>query len=149
MRAVLLRPGSPVAQLGRYAVGRPAAASIPARRVDHRDGDAEQRRDLGGDLLQPAAAQHDLDERPVGLLGAGEHRGLAVEDVGQHLVEDVVEADVVGQQDQREAQPVGLLDHLVGQPVQIAAELDRERREAALVQVGHEPAERLGVLRSG
>ncbi|GAA3099617.1 hypothetical protein GCM10020001_015310 [Nonomuraea salmonea] len=94
--------------------------------------------------MSPPPGQHDLDERPVRLLGAGEHGGLPVEYVGQHLVEDVVEADVVGQQDEREAEPVGLLDHLVGQLVDVAAELDGQRGQPPLVEVGDQPAERLG-----
>ena len=42
--------------------------------------------------VQPAAVEHDLDQRAVRLLRAGERGGLPVEHLGEHLVEDVVEA---------------------------------------------------------
>lgn len=132
-----------VAQRGHVLDG-PGRGQHVAHPVQHGHPHAQQPGDLGRHLAQPAPGEHDLDQRPVRLLRPGQHGGLAVEDVGQHLVEDVVEADVVGKLDQREAEPVGLLHHLLGQLVEIAAELDGERGQAALVEVGHQPAERLG-----
>ncbi len=124
-------------------VGWSRRGQHPPAAVHRGDRDVEQPGHPFGHLVQPAARQHHLHQRPVRLLGAGQHGRLPVEDVGEHLVEDVVEADVVGQQDQREAEPVGLLHHLAGQLVDVAAELDGQRREAPLVQVGHQAAERL------
>jgi hypothetical protein len=114
-----------------------------ASRVDRGDRDAQQPGDLGGHLTHPSSGEHDLHERPVRLLRTGEGGGLPVEDVGEHLVENVVETDLVGQQDQRKTQPVGLLDHLSGQLVQISPQFDRECGEAALVEIGHEAVQRL------
>ncbi len=108
------------------------------------DRDLQQPGHLGGHLAHAAARQHDLDQPPVGVLGAGQDGCLPVEDVGEHLVEDVVEPNVVGEDDQREAQPVGLLDHLGGQFVEVAAQLDGERRQPAFVKIRHKAAQRLG-----
>ena len=52
---------------------------------------------------QPATVEHDGHQSPVDLLAALEQRGLAVEHLGEHLVEDVVEADTVGKLDERAA----------------------------------------------
>src|SRR5690606_36640806 len=116
----------------RDVLARAGAGQHLTGAVQGRDDDVEQPGDLGGDLAQPASGQYDLHHRPVRLLGAGEHGGLAVEDVGEHLVEDVVEGDVVGELDQREAEPVGLFDHLAGQLIQVAAELDGQGGQAPL-----------------
>lgn len=130
-------------------LGGPGRGQHVARPVQHGHAHVQQPRDLGRHLAQPSPGEHDLDQRPVRLLRPGQHDGLAIEDVGQHLVEDVVETDVVGELDQWETQPVGLLHHLLRQLVEVAAELDGQRGQTALVEVGHQPAERLGVLRSG
>ncbi len=74
----------------------------------------------------------------VHLVGSGQRGRLPVEQVGQHLLEDVVERDPVRQPDHREATPIGLGEHRGRQRVQVAAELDPERGQPALVQVRHQ-----------
>ena len=130
---------------GRSTCSRPPAlaSTRPSGVVTMADpaADADE---LLAQAVEPAAGQHDLDQRLVGLLRAGQHGGLPVEHLGEHLVDDVVEAHGVGQPDDRQAEPVGLLEHRRGQLVQVAAELDRQAGEAAAGQLPDERGQALG-----
>ncbi len=110
---------------------------------DHGDpaADADE---LLAQAVQPAAGQHDLDQRAVRLLRAGQHGGLPVEHLGEHLVDDVVEAHGLGQPDDRQAEPVGLLEHRRGQVGQVAAALDRQAGQTAAGQLLDERGQALG-----
>ena len=122
----------------------PALASTRPSGVVTMADPAADADELLAQAVQPAAGQHDLDQRLVGLLRAGQHGGLPVEHLGEHLVDDVVEAHGVGQPDDRQAEPVGLLEHRRGQLVQVAAALDRQAGEAAAGQLPDERGQALG-----
>ncbi len=99
-----------------------------------------------GEVGEAAALQHDADQSAVYLLAAGQYCGLPVEQLAEYLVEDVVEADPAGELDDREAPPVGLGEHLRGYRVQVPVQLDGQRRQPPLVQLGDQVDQRVGVV---
>jgi hypothetical protein len=107
-----------------------AARAPRAVEVDDRAG-RRAAGEVAGDLGRPVAVEHQLEEGAVDPLGAGQLLRLLVEDAGQHLVEDLVEADVVGQLHDREAARVGDLEHPRRELVEVAPELDAEPGEPA------------------
>ncbi len=136
-----LAPGQP-RQLGR--VPGPRDHPTVGRGHQHRAG--EDPGQLGGEVGQVAALQHHRHQRAVHLLAAGQHRRLLVEQLAEHLVEHVVEADPVRELDDREAPPVRLGQHRRRYRVEVAMQLDGQRREAAGVQLRDQADQRVGVV---
>jgi dipeptidyl-peptidase-4 len=112
--------------------------------VDDHGGPIDQLRQVPRDLGQPVTAQHQLEEGAVDPLGAGERLGLPVQDPGQHLVQDLVEPDVVGQLHDREPELVGHGEHLGRDLVEVAAELDADAGQPGLVELPDQLREGLG-----
>ena len=95
-------------------VGVAALGQHPAVRGRDEDRPAEHQRHLRDQLVETSAVQQDRDEGVVHLLAAFEQRCLPVEHLGEHLVEDVVEPDSVGNCTRGKPRSSATLERLIG-----------------------------------
>jgi hypothetical protein len=97
--------------------------------------------ELLGDLGKAATLEDDPHEHAVDLLGALQDGRLPVDDVGERLAEDVVEADVPRDVDDGKVELVGTPQHLPRQRLEVASKLHAQCGQAAGVERRHQRRE--------